>query len=64
MVKAPKRFIQETLWPAFEQINATLHTYLDEMTDRIIAEVIHGDSSDAAEMAPSTLVAGPLDADK
>ena len=64
MVKAPKRFVQETLWPAFEQINATLHTYLDEMTDRIIAEVLHGDSSDAAEMAPSTLTAGPLDADK
>lgn len=64
MVKAPKRFVQETLWPAFEQINATLHTYLDEMTDRIIAEVLHSDSSDAAEMAPPTLLAGSLGTDK
>src|SRR4051812_31868849 len=51
MVKVPKAFVNETLWPEFEQISATLRTYLDEVTDRIIAEVIHGDSSEAVEVA-------------
>lgn len=41
----------ETLWPEFEQINATMCTYLDEVTDRIIADVIHSDSFEAPEVA-------------
>jgi hypothetical protein len=51
MVKVPKAFVNETLWPEFQQISATLRTYLDDVTDRIIADVIHGDSSEAVEVA-------------
>jgi hypothetical protein len=51
MVRVPKRFVDETLWPEFEQLYAALKTYLDEVTDRIIAETIHGDSSEATEVA-------------
>jgi hypothetical protein len=64
MVKVPTRFVKETLWPEFEQINATLRTYIDEVTDRIIAEVIHGDSSDATELAQQKLTAGRVDVDE
>jgi hypothetical protein len=62
MVKAPKPFVQETLWPEFEQINAAMQTYLGEVADRIIADVLQGDSSEAAEVAaPPKLGAGPVD---
>lgn len=59
MVRVPKPFVDETLWPEFEALSAALRTYLDEVTDRIIAEVIHADSSDAAEVAqPAGLLPG------
>jgi hypothetical protein len=62
MVKAPTRFVRETLWPEFEQINLAMHTYLGEVTDRIIAEALQGDSSEATEVAePAKFGAGPVD---
>lgn len=62
MVKVPTRFVQETLWPEFEQSNAALHTYLGEVTDRIIADALQGDSSEATEVAaPPKLGTGPVD---
>ena len=33
MVKVSKGFVDETLWPEFQQINATLMSYLEEITD-------------------------------
>lgn len=53
MVKVPKTFVHETLWPEYQQINTAMRAYLDEVTDRIIADVIHGDSSEATEVAES-----------
>jgi hypothetical protein len=59
MVKAPKPFVNETLWPEFQQLNGALRTYLEEITDRVIAEALHGDSSEATEVAePAKLGAG------
>jgi hypothetical protein len=65
MVKAPKPFVHEMLWPEYQQLNAALRTYLEEVTDRVIAEVLQGDSSEAAEVAePAKLGAGgPIDVD-
>lgn len=51
MVKVSKRFVDETLWPEYEQIAQTLRKHLDEITDRLIAQGIHKDSSDATEVA-------------
>jgi tRNA nucleotidyltransferase (CCA-adding enzyme) len=65
MVKVPQRFVDETLWPEFQQIDAALQAYLDEVTDRIIAETIHRDSSEAAEVAePPKLAARSIDVEK
>ncbi len=47
MVRVSKRFVDETLWPEFEAINSTLRTYLDGVTDRVVSQVLHADSSDA-----------------
>ena len=50
MVKAPRSFMDETLWPEFQELSRELQTYLSEMTDRVIREGIHGDDSDAEEV--------------
>lgn len=47
MARMPKRFLDDTLWPEFVELNSTLQTYLAQVTDRVVAEVLHGDSSDA-----------------
>jgi len=51
MAKVSKRFVQETLWPEFQQIDAALRRYLDEVTEHVVAEVLHQDTSEAAEVA-------------
>lgn len=47
MAKAPKSFVDETLWPEFQKISAELETYLEEVTNRVVSRVLHEDSSDA-----------------
>ena len=47
MARVSKRFVKETLWPEFQEISETLRRYLDDVTDRVISRVIHGDSSEA-----------------
>jgi hypothetical protein len=51
MVRAPKRFVEETLWPEFQELSDTLTAYLTEVTERVVAAALHGDSSDAAEVS-------------
>ena len=51
MARVTKSFAEETLWPEFQQLNATLRGYLDEVTQRVIAEAICRDVSDAEEQA-------------
>ena len=58
MVKVPKRFVDETLWPEFEQLSATLRGYLEEVTDRVVRESLHADSSEAAETAAPQVLGG------
>ena len=47
MVQVPKQFVDETLWPEFQKINSELNAYLQEVTDRVVKQVLHEDSSDA-----------------
>lgn len=47
MVKVPKTFVDETLWPEFQKIDSELGKYLQEVTDRVVKKVLHEDSSDA-----------------
>lgn len=46
MVKVPRTFVEETLWPEFIELSNVLSTYLDEVTDRVIAQGIHADEGD------------------
>ena len=47
MAQVSKRFVAETLWPEFEALREVLREYLNDVTNRIIAEGGHADSSEA-----------------
>lgn len=49
--KISRRFVDETLWPEFQEISRELRAHIEALTDRIISEAIHQDMSDAAEVA-------------
>ena len=51
VVKAPRSFIDRTLWPEYIEIKQALDEYLNEATERIIREEVHGDAADAPERA-------------
>jgi hypothetical protein len=59
MARVSRRFVDETLWPEYEQLSAVLRRHLDEVTERIIAGAIHADTSDAGDQAePAKLGVG------
>jgi hypothetical protein len=47
VIRAPERFLQETLIPQYEQMCATLDEHLDAVTKRVVAEAIHASTDDA-----------------
>src|SRR3954464_15492855 len=49
VLRAPKSFIDNTLWPEYLQIEKALHEYLNEATERIIREEVFGNSDEAEE---------------
>ena len=57
MARVPEGFVNETLWPEFQELNKTLATFLSEVTDRVIREGIEAGSFEVEEEAPS-LTAG------
>ena len=46
MVRVPRSFVNETLWPEFLELSEVLKSYLEEVTQRVIAQAIHEDSGD------------------
>ena len=46
MAFVPKTFVDETLWPEFQELNENLRTYLDEVTSQIIRDEIYADNSE------------------
>ena len=49
MARVSKKFVDETLWPEFQALQATLRDYFDDFTSRIIAEALQGDAREAEE---------------
>lgn len=47
MLRVPKGFVDQVLWPEFQELNAALVHYLDEITIRVIKAAIHDDASEA-----------------
>ena len=46
MARAPRDLINDEIWPEFEELHRTLHSYLSDVTMRVIAEAVHGDLSE------------------
>ncbi len=49
MVRAPRSFIEDTLWPEYLDIKGALDEYLLEATDRIIREEVYRQAEEASE---------------
>ena len=54
MVRVPRSFVNETLWPQYLDLSTTLRNYLEDITNRVIAEGVHGDT------AEEDIIAGDL----
>lgn len=50
MARVSKRFVDETLWPEYQAFSDTLRSYLDQVTERVVGEVLNVDTSDVAEV--------------
>lgn len=46
MVRVPRSFVDETLWPEFLELSEVLKTYLEEVTNRVITQGVHEDASE------------------
>ena len=51
MVRAPRSFVDNTLWPEYLELQAALHSYLNEATERIIRDEVYRDADEAKERA-------------
>ena len=51
VVRAPRTFIETTLWPEYLELEAALNSYLNEATERIIREEVFGNAEEAEERA-------------
>src|SRR5579862_2584131 len=47
MVRAPRSFVEGTLWPEYLELQAALHSYLNDATERIIRDEVYGDAGEA-----------------
>jgi hypothetical protein len=50
MVRAPRLFFDQVLWPEFSELDRALQAYLHEVTLRVIREDVYADASEAQEV--------------
>ena len=62
VAKVPASFVDQTLWPEFQQFSEILKTYLDAVTDRIIGQALGADTSDAPQRNDDARAALPAPA--
>jgi hypothetical protein len=48
-IRAPRDFVNRTLWPEYLELQEALHSYFNAITERIIREEIYRDSGEASE---------------
>lgn len=51
VVRAPRSFVDQTLWPEYVALSDALCSYLNEATERIIREEVYKDADEATEPA-------------
>ena len=50
IIRAPKTFVEQVLWPEFEELSTALIAYLPEITEEVIREEVHGETGEADEV--------------
>jgi hypothetical protein len=50
VIKAPKSFMEQVLWPEFRELNAALLAYLSEITEKVIREEVYRETGEAEEI--------------
>jgi hypothetical protein len=50
MLRVPRTFADEVLWPEFKELNQALQSYLSEVTLKVIRDNVHADTSEAPEI--------------
>jgi len=58
MARVPASFVNKTLWPEFCELDRTLHKFLGEVTERVIAECLDKDVSDVEVRSGQALGSG------
>ena len=58
VVRGPRTFLEQTLWPQFAELADALTTYLDEITEKVIREEVHGEAGEADEVAEPRAITG------
>src|ERR1700677_1486540 len=51
MIRAPKRCLDQVLWPEFSELDQALQAYLHQVTMRVIREEVFADASEAPEIS-------------
>ena len=51
MVRAPRGFVDQVLWPEFGELDRALRAYLHEVTLRVIRDEVFADASEAQEVS-------------
>jgi hypothetical protein len=57
VVDVPRTFLDRTLWPQFVEVDTALTSYLDDITDKVIREEVHGEAGDAEEISEPRAIA-------
>jgi hypothetical protein len=50
VIRAPRSFVEQVLWPEFQELNGALTAYLGDITERLIREEVHGETREADEV--------------
>lgn len=50
MLKVPKAFVDDVLWPQYSALSKELSEYLNHATSKIISEEVHRDTTEAQEI--------------
>lgn len=61
MVRLPRSFSDTTLWPEFVALDEALREHLDAVAERVVAEAIAGDTSEAEEVRGELAMGGGQD---
>jgi hypothetical protein len=55
-IEAPRSFVEQVLWPEFQELSAALTAYLSEITEKVIREEVHGETGEAEEIDEPALI--------